>query len=192
MKERGLALQEEARRTTRSARLLWHMMAHVKKVSGTSRAWCRLRPGQGYELAGFVWFQGFNDYVDDWSYPNQRKPGGYDEYGQLLTQFIRDVRKDLNAPKLPFVIGVMGIDGKEGDVKAPMMNFRQAQLAPILLPEFKDNVTAVQTAPFWSDELAAIEKKRERVEQEAHLLRSKDKNRPNKDGTMTKEQQRTT
>jgi hypothetical protein len=25
--------------------------------------------------------------------------------------FIRDVRKDLNAPKMPFVIGVMGVGG---------------------------------------------------------------------------------
>jgi alpha-galactosidase len=191
-KERGLDLEEEAAKNNEKCGVFYgHMMAHVKKVLGDIKSVVPdYDPAQGYELAGFVWFQGFNDYVDDWSYPNQRKPGGYDEYGQLLTQFIRDVRKDLNAPKLPFVIGVMGIDGKEGDVKAPMMNFRQAQLAPILLPEFKDNVIAVQTAPFWSDELAAIEKKRERVEQEAHLLRSKGKNRPNKDGTMTKEQQR--
>ncbi len=46
------------------------------------------------------------------------KPGGYDLYGQLLASFIRDVRKDLSAPKMPFVIGVMGIGGLKEDEEA--------------------------------------------------------------------------
>ena len=54
-------------------------------------------PKQGYELAGFVWFQGFNDLVDDWTYHDQMKPGGYDQYSELLGHLIRDVRKDLSA-----------------------------------------------------------------------------------------------
>ncbi len=58
----------------------------------------------GYELAGFVWLQGFNDLVDGQTYPNEN----YDEYSRLLSHFIRDVRKDLSAPKMPFVIGVLG------------------------------------------------------------------------------------
>lgn len=41
-------------------------------------------PEQGYELAGFVWFQGFNDYVDGWTYPERNRPGGYDVYADLL------------------------------------------------------------------------------------------------------------
>ena len=190
-KERGLDVEKESATNNAKCGVFYgHMITHVKKVLGDiKRVVPDYDPAQGYELAGFVWFQGFNDYVDGWSFPDQSKPGGYDEYGQLLTQFIRDVRKDLAAPKLPFIIGVMGIDGQGEGVKAPMKNFRQAQLMPTLLPEFKGNVTAVATAPFWSEELAAIEKKRERVSQEAHLIRSKDKNRPNKDGTMTKEQQ---
>ncbi len=51
-------------------------------------------------------------------YPNQHKPGGYDLYADLLGHFIRDVRKDLSAPKMPFVIGVMGIDGLKGNKNA--------------------------------------------------------------------------
>ena len=89
-------------------------------------------PNRGYELAGFVWFQGFNDLVDGWSYPNQNQPGGYDEYSQLLANLIRDVRKDLSAPQMPFVIGVMGIDGMK-DVKPSMAHFRQAMAAPASL-----------------------------------------------------------
>ena len=89
-----------------------HMIEHVRKVlADIKRVVPEYDPKQGYELAGFVWFQGFNDLVSDWTYDKQMKPGGYDLYGQLLAQFIRDVRKDLSAPKMPFVIGVMGIGG---------------------------------------------------------------------------------
>ena len=53
--------------------------------------------GRGYELSGFVWYQGWNDGVD----PKHAIP----EYEQNLVNLIHDVRKELNAPKLPFVIG---------------------------------------------------------------------------------------
>jgi alpha-galactosidase len=119
-------------------------------------------PKQGYELAGFVWFQGFNDMIDDWSYRDRMQPGGYAEYRRLLAQFIRDLRTDLSAPRMPFVIGVMGIGGIKEGVKPPQSNFRQAQAAPTMLPEFKGNVTAVQTALFWDDDLDALQQRMER------------------------------
>ena len=141
-----------------------HMIDHVRKVlADIKRVVPEYDPKQGYELAGFVWFQGFNDLVDGWSYPNQNQPGGYDEYSQLLADLIRDVRKDLSAPKLPFVIGVMGIDGMN-DVKPSMANFRQAMAAPASLPEFQGNVLAVQTVPFWDDDLAALQARAEKKE----------------------------
>jgi alpha-galactosidase len=86
------------------------------------------------------------------------------------------------------VIGVLGVDGmnaKEGTV-----SFRKAMAAPALLPEFKGNVAAVETAPFWSDELAAIDQKNAKVKQMAHLLKVKDKNSANKDGLMDEAQQK--
>ena len=91
------------------------------------------------------------------------KPGGYDLYADLLGHFIRDVRKDLSAPKLPFVIGVMGIDGLEKGKKPPMMNFREAQRKPATLDEFQGNVFAVETAPFWDDELDALKQRMDRL-----------------------------
>jgi alpha-galactosidase len=134
-----------------------HMTEHVRKVlADIKRVVPGYDPNRGYELAGFVWFQGFNDLVDGWSYPNQNQPGGYDEYSQLLANFIRDVRKDLSAPQMPFVIGVMGIDGMK-DVKPSMAHFRQAMAAPASLSEFKGNVVAVPTAPYWDDDLAALQ-----------------------------------
>jgi alpha-galactosidase len=98
------------------------------------------------------------------------------------------VRKDLNAPKMPFVIGVMGVGGLNPGPEN--IAFREAMAAPAALPEFKGNVAAVQTAPFWSEELAAIDAKREKVSQMAYFLRTKHKDHANKDGTMTDPQQR--
>ena len=165
------------------------MIAHVKKVLGDIK---RVVPGydpkQGYELAGFVWFQGFNDYVDGGVYPNQMKPGGYDLYADLLGHFIRDVRKDLSAPKLPFVIGVMGIDGVQKGKKPPMAHFRDAQRKPATLPEFKGNVTAVETAPFWDDDLDALKERMDRLNGKLDAVFRKDPKltREAKDGARQK------
>jgi alpha-galactosidase len=140
------------------------MIAHVRKVlKDIKRVVPDYDEKQGYELAGFVWFQGFNDYVDGGVYPNQDKPGGYDLYADLLGHLIRDVRKDLSAPKLPFVIGVMGIDGMRGEKDAPMMHFRSAQRKPSALEEFKGNVLVVETAAFWDDGLEMLQQRMERL-----------------------------
>ena len=153
------------------------MIRHVRKVlADIKRVVPKYSTKQGYELAGFVWFQGWNDMIDDATYHNQNKPGGYDLYGQLMAQFIRDVRKDLAAPKMPFVIGVMGIGGPLEDKKPPQMYFRQAQAAPTLLPEFKGNVVAVQTAPYWDYDLAALN---ERLENLNDKMDGEDEKNPN-------------
>ena len=53
------------------------------------------------------------------------------------------------------------------DQSAGMLAFRQAMAAPAAMPEFKGNVVAVQTAPFWSDELGAIADKHDKVKADA-------------------------
>ena len=161
----GLNLKDESAKNNEKCGVFYrHMMEHLKKVLGDIK---EVVPAydqkQGYELAGFVWFQGFNDFVDDWTYNNRMKPGGYDEYGQVLAKFIRDVRKDLSAPKMPFVIGVMGIGGLPEDQKPPQKHFRQAQVLPTTMPEFKGNVIAVQTAPFWDKKLGKLEEKKDKT-----------------------------
>lgn len=165
------------------------MIEHVKRVLADPK---RVVPGydaaQGYELAGFVWLQGFNDMVDGHTYPARGKPGRFDRYSELLAHFIRDVRRDVGAPKMPFVIGVMGVGGSDADVDT--QEFRKAMAAPAALPEFAGNVTAVETAPFWSEELEAIDKKREKVRQMRQFLDSRHKDHANADGTMTEEQKR--
>jgi alpha-galactosidase len=140
------------------------MVAHVRKVlADIKRVVLEYDEKQGYELAGFVWFQGFNDYVDGGVYPDRMQPAGYDLYAELLGHFIRDVRKDLSAPKMPFVIGVMGIDGLGKGVRPPMLHFRQAQRKAATLPEFRGNVIAVETAQFWDDDLDALKQRQDRL-----------------------------
>ena len=152
------------------------MMAHVKKVLADPKRYCPVYdPKAGYEIAGFVWFQGFNDLS------GKRKaddPAGSDPYTQCMAHFIRDVRKDLNSPALPFVIGTIGVGGH----KAPsrIKNLAIAQAATGDIPEFKGNVAAIRTGDFWEDALAeAVSNtgKRKRAIQTAHSI--------TKDGTRT-------
>ena len=187
-KEKDVEAEKKAK-AEECGRFYGYMIEHVKNVlADPKRVVPDYDPAAGFELAGFVWFQGFNDLVDSGTYPladpenRQSRVKDYSEYSRLMACFIRDVRKDLNAPKMPFVIGVLGVGGtkaKEGAVA-----FRKAMAAPAALPEFKGNVMAVETAPFWSDELEAIDQKRFKVKQMAHLLRVKNKNTPNADGSM--------
>ena len=164
------------------------MMDHVKKVLADPKLVIPdYDPAQGYELAGFVWFQGFNDMVDGQVYPRHNQPDRYAMYSDLLATFIRDVRNDLKAPKMPFVIGVMGVGGLK-DESDSMLAFRRAMAAPVTLPEFKGNVLAVETAPFWSDELGAIDEKRAQISQMRHYLDSKHKDHANANGQMTPEE----
>jgi alpha-galactosidase len=165
------------------------MVEHVRKVLADPRRVCpAYNANDGFELAGFVWFQGWNDLVDTGTYPNREKNGGYDDYSRVLAHFIRDVRNDLKAPKMPFVIGVLGVGGANPNPQT--IEFRKAMAAPADLPEFQSNVFAVPTAPFWAEELAAIDKKRETVRQMSSFLNSKHKDHPNKDGKMTEADKR--
>jgi hypothetical protein len=165
-KKRGLDVEKEAAKVHKNGGVFYrHMIDHVRLVlNDVQRVAPDHDPKQGYELAGFVWFQGFNDLVDGSTYPDRMKPGGYAQYADLLGHLIRDVRRDLSAPNLPFVIGVMGIGGEKEGEKAPQSHFRQAQRAPALLPEFQGNVVVVETAPFWDDDLEALQQRWQELE----------------------------
>jgi alpha-galactosidase len=151
------------------------MIEHVKKVLADLK---RVVPGydaaQGYELAGFAWFQGWNDLVDSGTYPNRDKAGGYDAYSTAMAHFIRDVRRDLGAPKLPFAIGVLGVGGPTADYgpdqqryKSTHQNFRDAMAAPAKLPEFKGNVATVLAEKYWDRELTMARQKEAKLKDQA-------------------------
>ncbi len=94
--------------------------------------------GRGYELAGFVWYQGWNDGVD----PAHAVP----EYEQNLVNFIRDVRKELNAPTLPFVIGEL--TGPWVQAEGAWATLRKAQANAAARAEFGGSVQFVETHDF--------------------------------------------
>jgi hypothetical protein len=192
IKKQGKDIEvEKAKKTSESGRFYRFMIDHVKSVLADPKRVCpAYNPADGYEVAGFIWFQGFNDLVDGNTYPTgpDRKTRDYSKYSEWLADLIRDVRKDLDAPKMPFVIGVLGVDGL--NAKDNTIAFREAMAAPAAMPEFKGNVAAVQTAPFWSEELAVIDQKHAMIRQMAYLLRVKDKNGPNRDGLMDEARQK--
>lgn len=168
------------------------MIEHVKAVLADIKS---VVPGydaaQGYELAGFAWFQGWNDMVDQGTYPNRDKPGGYDAYSTAMTHFIRDVRKDLNTPKLPFVIGVMGVGGptseygsNEQRYKATHQHFRDAMAAPAGLREFKGSVTAIRTEKYWDRELKLARAKENEVKEKAKKLAKEQKLKPTEERAL--------
>jgi len=114
---------------------------HVNEILGDiKKHFPKYDEKRGYELAGFVFFQGWNDMVD-----GSQREEKYVNYTKRLAQLIKDVRKDLKAPKLPVIIGELGA-GKPSD-------FQKAQEAATKLPEFEGNVKFVKTREFWEPEV---------------------------------------
>jgi len=113
-------------------------LALVRKDLGRIK---ELVPGSDgrYELGGFGWHQGWNDRVNDKFTA---------EYERNMANFIRDMRKDLQAPKLPFVIAETGMGGV-GEKNPRALALMKAQAAVAEEPEFKGNVAFVGTKAFW-------------------------------------------
>lgn len=161
------------------------MINHVKKtLSDIEDVYPEYDPDVGYELAGFVWFQGWNDMVDRSNYPNRDKPDGYQEYSRLLNLFVKDVRNDLSVKKLPFVIGVMGVGGptnqykpEQQRYKAIHQNFRDAMAAPVKTKEFQGNVAVVLTENFWDMEVVRLRKEEKKFKPQIDEIKKRIKAR---------------
>jgi len=111
------------------------VITHIEELKDLFPAY----DGRGYELAGFGWHQGWNDRIND-------KFNA--EYESNMTHFIRDVRKDLDAPALPFVIAETGMNGPE-ETHPRALSLMKAQAAVAEHKEFKGNVAFVSTRAFW-------------------------------------------
>jgi alpha-galactosidase len=124
------------------------MLGEVKNVQENYETLFPELKGRELELAGFVWFQGWNDMIN----------GEFSAaYTDNMVHFIKDVRKDLDAPNLPFIIGQLGVGGPyEGDDPTTDKKeiFKANQAAAADLPEFKGNVAVVKTDQYW-DPVAA-------------------------------------
>lgn len=95
--------------------------------------------GRTPQLVGFGWHQGWNDRIND---------AFVQEYEQNMANFIRDMRKDLGVPKLPFVIAETGMGGLE-EKNERALDLMRAQAAVAEHKEFKGNVAFVGTRAFW-------------------------------------------
>lgn len=96
--------------------------------------------GRGYEIAGFVWFQGHKDHGSEVNAAH---------YEKNLVTLIKALRKDFNAPEASFVVSTgCGNPGREG----PGLTIAEAQLAvgdPAKHPEFKGTVKSVDIRHIW-------------------------------------------
>jgi hypothetical protein len=120
------------------------MISEVRQVTGDLATYLPESTDLEFEIAGFVWFQGWND---------QYAPTSVEDYQDNLAALIRDLRKDLNAPNLPVVIGAMGHHGdrQSGKIKA----IAAAQIAAAQLPEWQGSVVTVQTSHQWDEDADA-------------------------------------
>lgn len=114
------------------------MIAQIREALANMETEFPATKGHGYELAGFVWYQGWNDGVD----PKTAVP----EYEQNLVNLINDMRREFNAPKLPVVIGEL--TGPWIKAEGGWDALRKAQAAAANRAEFAGNVIFVPTRDF--------------------------------------------
>ena len=113
-----------------------NMMTEVKDTFENYETMFPALKGKKLELAGFFWFQGWNDQYN----------GAEQEYAHNFRHLIKDVRTDLNAPNLPVVTAMMGQHGSkppESDSARAIINKAQQSMESV--PEFKGTVKAVAT-----------------------------------------------
>ena len=102
----------------------------------------------GYEIAGFVWFQGYNDMFDETARQGLwQKPGLPDQRPA----------KEFKAPEMKVVVGVMGVNGarNEGSWASNGTSARAAR-SMNTMPEFKGNVKAIESAPLLHPDVVAL------------------------------------
>jgi Carbohydrate esterase, sialic acid-specific acetylesterase len=124
------------------------MMTETKAALADPGALFPALKGHRAELAGMMFFQGWNDMISA-EYTA--------EYAENLAHLIRDVRKDLQAPALPVAVAEMGVDGLNANEN--IKRFKAAQAAAVERAEFKGTVSLVKTDVFWDTEAEAVFKK---------------------------------
>lgn len=111
----------------------------TKKVLAEAATLFPAFKGRRFELAGFGWHQGWNDRVDS---------AFVKEYKSNMVNFIRDIRRDLKAPNLPFVIAETGMGGLE-ETDADALALMEAQASAVKQQDFMGNAAFVGTRSFW-------------------------------------------
>lgn len=133
----------------------WQYDVFIKDIRKVLRDLPKYFPAyknQGYEIAGFVWWQGHKDqstpkhvqappYNDNWA----------ESYEKNLVNLINDLRKEFKAPKAPFSLATIAFDGDE--LKGGGLTVVNAQLAVSgekgKYPEFESNVKTIDARKYW-------------------------------------------
>lgn len=132
---------DKAEQITRDAGLNYRMMNEA--VHEVLKDLAKHHPGydagMGHEMAGFIWFQGFND---------QFSPEFRDNYKDNMIAFVKDVREEYKVPRMPFVIGVLGTGVTAEAVGKNAVSVAQREAAAAA--EFKGNVASVESYEVYS------------------------------------------
>lgn len=125
------------------------VVRHVNEITNNLKKYYPHYQGNGYEIVGFGWHQGWNDRI------NQQAVNVYEEN---MAHFIKDMRNELGVKNLPFVIANTGISGwdipeeKRWKEKVEKLMEDQLDLAdPEEHPEFKGTVAGVETRDYWRE-----------------------------------------
>jgi hypothetical protein len=99
--------------------------------------------GQGYEIVGFGWHQGFNDRINT-SFSA--------EYKDNLPDLISDLREVFNKPNLPFVVASTGMDAGLAE-SPPYTGYSAVEKAQLWVAGVAQpaNVLSSDTRSFWRD-----------------------------------------
>ena len=122
------------------------ILRHVKEITDNLKKYYPGYTGDGYEIIGIGWHQGWNDRINQ---------SAVDVYEKYMVNFVKDIRRDLVIKNMPFVIANTGMGGWDipttARYKKKVEKLMDAQLALAdakKYPEFKGNVAGVETRGF--------------------------------------------
>lgn len=116
-------------------------LANAKAALKNIAKWYPAYKDQGYEIAGFVWWQGHKD---------TGSTAHASRYEENLVRLIESLRKDYDAPKAQFVLATIGFDGWKLEKNG--LTVAKAQLAvgdAKKYPKFAGNVKVVESRDLW-------------------------------------------
>jgi len=114
------------------------MVARVHQVLDNLKSFFPAYNNSGYELVGLGWHQGWNDLGEETAV-----------YETNLTNLIKDLRTEFQAPNLRVSIGVTGMANANASSNSLKLIAAQMNVAnPTLHPEFAGTVASVDTRPF--------------------------------------------
>lgn len=116
---------------------------HAKEVLRNLKKYYPDYADNGFEVAGFVFWQGHKD----------QNPAHASRYEQNLVRFIKSLRNDFESPDAKFVLATIAFGGNE--LSGPGLTIAKAQLAVDggtgKYPEFRGNVKCIDARPYWKD-----------------------------------------